>query len=606
MADFLLCSNRCLTVTSPTYSLNTKHVWVVLMKDLSTTQSMDAASKSGDDRNRRPLRQSLAVLTQGSSPASLFSMYADWQAHLAMAPDKQMELVQTAASHWFNWVGYVAQGCPKDADRRPIAPQRNDRRFQAEGWTKPYFAALAQGFLLAEDFFDQATTDVPGLDPAHDRAMTFMMRQMLDAAAPSNFIATNPEVIARTIETGGANLQHGLARVLQDLKGTDHSGGNPQVGTEVAVTPGEVVFRNHLIELIQYAPTTDTVHPEPILIVPAWIMKYYILDLSPHNSLVRYLTDQGFTVFMISWRNPDQGDAALGMADYLDQGPRAAIDHIARTTGAAKIHTTGYCLGGTLLSIAAAAMARDGDDRLASMTLLAAQTDFSEPGELGLFVNESQVSFLEDVMQSQGYLNANQMMSAFQMMRSNDLIWSQMIRKYLLGEEDMPINDLMAWNKDSTRMPARMHTEYLRQMFLNNDLAAGRYMVDGHVVSLRDIRVPIFGVGTETDHIAPWKSVFKIHTLSHADVTFALTNGGHNAGVVSEPGHKRRHFRIHTTRDADKALATEDWLDAATLEDGSWWPAWATWLANLSGERTQPPTLAKSLASAPGTYVMME
>ncbi len=552
------------------------------------------------------MRQALAAFTQGSSPASLFAMYADWQVHLAMAPDKQMQLARTAAQHWLGWLGYLSQGCPDDAEKRPITPPRSDRRFRSDAWSKPAFAALAQGFLLTEDFWDQATSDVPGLDPAHDRAMTFMMRQMLDAVAPSNFMATNPEVIARVVETRGANLQHGLARMVQDLQGSDHTAGNAQVGTDVAVTPGDVVYRNHLIELIQYAPTTGKVHPEPILIVPAWIMKYYILDLSPANSLVRYLTDQGFTVFMISWRNPDESDAALGMAEYLDQGPRAALDHIAAATGAARIHTAGYCLGGTLLSIAAAAMARDGDDRLASMTLLAAQTDFTEPGELGLFINESQVSFLEDVMQAQGYLDAKQMMSAFQMMRSNDLIWSQMIRKYLLGEDDGPMNDLMAWNMDSTRMPARMHSEYLRQMFLNNDLAAGRYAVDGHPVSLRDIRVPVFGVGTETDHIAPWKSVFKIHNLGHADVTFALTNGGHNAGVISEPGHKRRHFRLHTTRDADKALTPEDWLDAAALEDGSWWPAWAAWLAKLSGQHTTPPKTGESLAPAPGTYVMME
>ena len=552
------------------------------------------------------MRQALATLTQGGSPASLLAICADWQIHLAMAPDKQLQLAQTAANHWFSWLGYVAQGCPEDADKRPIAPERSDRRFQNEAWSKPPFSALVQGFLLAEDFWHQATTDVPGLDPAHDRAMTFMVRQMLDAVAPTNFLLTNPEALSRTLETGGANLLCGLARMAKDLQGPDHSGGNARVGVDMAITKGDVVYRNDLIELIQYAPTTDTVHPEPILIVPAWIMKYYILDLSPTNSLVRYLTDQGFTVFMISWRNPDQGDAALGMADYLDLGPRAAIDHMATATGATKIHTAGYCLGGTLLSIAAAAMARDGDPRLASMTLLAAQTDFTEPGELGMFVNESQVSFLEDVMQAQGYLDANQMMSAFQMMRSNDLIWSQMIHKYLLGEGDGSMNDLMAWNMDSTRMPARMHTEYLRQLFLKNELAVGRYVVDDHPVSLRDIRTPVFAVGTETDHVAPWKSVFKIHNLGHADVTFVLTNGGHNAGVVSEPGHARRHYRMHTTRDADKALSAEDWLDAATLEEGSWWPAWVTWLAALSGQHTTPPNVENTLAPAPGTYVMME
>jgi polyhydroxyalkanoate synthase len=524
---------------------------------------------------------------------------------MAMAPDKQADLARTAAHHWLSWMTFAAQGCPDTPEARPIEPGKGDRRFRDERWKKPPFAAWEQAFLLVEDFWDKATSDVPGLDPARDRAMTFITRQMLDALAPPNFVATNPEVLARTIETGGANLRHGVSRFLQDRQQGDRQRGNPMVGSEVATAPGTVVYRNHLIELIQYAPTTETVHPEPILIVPAWIMKYYILDLSPDNSLVRHLTGQGFTVFMISWRNPGAADADLGMQAYLDEGPRAALDHITAATGADKVHATGYCLGGTLLAAAAAAMARDGDDRLASMTLLAAQTDFSEPGELSLFVNESQVSVLEDVMQAQGYLDADQMMSAFQMMRSNDLIWSRMVRKYLLGEDDAPMNDLMAWNADTTRMPARMHAEYLRHMFLNNDLAAGRYRVDDHPVSLRDIRAPVFAVGTETDHIAPWKSVFKIHALAHADVTFALTNGGHNAGVVSEPGHKNRHFRIHTTRDADRALPPEDWLATADLSEGSWWPAWTRWLAGLSGERAAPPDAGQGLAPAPGTYVRM-
>ena len=576
------------------------------MKDLNTTQDADNSLVSSPKGAERPLRQHLASVTGGSSPASLLAMWTDWSLHLAMAPDKQVALAQTAGEHWLNWMNYVMQGAPDDPDTLPISPPKTDRRFQDESWRQLPFAALAQGFLLAEDFWDKATTDVPGLNPAHDRTMTFLMRQLLDSAAPSNFVATNPEVLARTATMGGLNLQHGFARWLRDQQDQGQTTGNAQVGDKVAITPGEVVFRNHLMELIQYAPTTDKVHPEPILIVPAWIMKYYILDLSPANSLVRYLTENGFTVFMISWRNPDANDAALGMQDYLDQGPRAAIDHIAASTGAQKIHAAGYCLGGTLLSIAAAAMARDGDDRLASMTLLAAQTDFSEPGELSLFINESQVSFLEDVMQAQGYLDAEQMMSAFQMMRSNDLIWSQMIRKYLLDDDDVPMNDLMAWNADSTRMPAQMHGEYLRHMFLNNDLAAGRYTVDGHIVSLRDIRVPVFGVGTETDHIAPWKSVFKIHNLGHADVTFALTTGGHNAGILSEPGHKRRHFRMLTTRDVDNALGPDDWITEATPQDGSWWSAWAAWLADRSGKPAKPPQISETLAPAPGTYVMME
>ncbi|NIA71354.1 alpha/beta fold hydrolase [Pelagibius litoralis] len=581
------------------------------MKDPNATEVAGHASQSASVTRKadRPLRRHLASITGGSSPASTLTMINDWALHLASAPDLQITLAQTSYAHWVAWLGFVARGCPESPDQHPIAAQKGDRRFQNAAWTKPPYAAMAQGFLLLEDFFDKATSEVPGLDPAHDRAMTFLMRQMLDAMAPSNFLATNPEALVRTVETHGANLQKGIAAFLNDYQ-AGWKGATPartqQLGLDVACTLGKVVFRNHLIELIQYAPKTGKVHPEPILIAPAWIMKYYILDLSPDNSLVRYLTSQGFTVFMISWRNPDPEDATLGMDDYLTQGLLAAVDYITTVTGAEQIHSAGYCLGGTLLSIAAAALARDGDERLASMTLFAAQTDFTEPGELSLFINESQVSFLEDLMDAQGYLEANQMMGAFQMLRSNDLIWSRVVRSYLLSENDTPMNDLMAWNADGTRMPARMHSEYLRHMFLNNDLAAGRYQVGGHAVSLRDIRIPVFGVGTETDHIAPWKSVFKVHSLGHADVTFVLTNGGHNAGVLSEPGHKHRHFRVHTTRDQDNALSPEDWLETAALEEGSWWPSWAAWLSRHSGPKGAPPKMGRKLADAPGTYVMME
>ncbi len=569
----------------------------------------DTHSKPSERSPDHTFRKLIATMTHGTSPVSTINMWNDWALHLATSPDKQLALARKAQGNLTSLLHFMANGCPAEQENWPAQPKKGDRRFTDPGWTKPSFAAWAQAFLLTEDFFDTATSDVPGLNPANDAAMTFMMRQMLDAMSPSNFLATNPEAIARTTETGGQNLikgaAHAFADMQKELKGTRKQP-TRVVGQDVAVTEGKVVFRNHLMELIQYAPRTDTVHPEPVLMVPAWIMKYYILDLGPDNSMIRYLTDQGFTVFTISWRNPGAEDANLGMLDYLHQGPIAALDYIVDATGAQKVHGTGYCLGGTLLSIAAARMARDGDTRLASLTLLAAQTDFSEAGELMMFINESKVSFLEDVMAEQGYLEADQMMSAFQMLRSNDLIWSKMVRKYLLGEGETPMNDLMSWNADSTRMPARMHGEYLRQMFLNNDLAAGRYHVDGRAISLRDIRVPIFGVGTETDHIAPWKSVFKIHDLGHADVTFALTNGGHNAGVVSKPGHPRRHFRLHTIRDDENTLSPDDWLEVAALNQGSWWPAWTAWLSDRSGKMVKPPKFKNVLADAPGTYVKME
>jgi polyhydroxyalkanoate synthase len=383
-----------------------------------------------------------------------------------------------------------------------------------------------------------------------------------------------------------------------------------QVGRDVAVTPGTVVYRNALIELIQYGPATDRVLAEPVLIVPAWIMKYYILDLSPQNSMVRYLVGRGHTVFCISWRNPTAEDRDLSMDDYRRMGVMSALDAIMAILPDRKIHATGYCLGGTLLAIAAAAMARVGDQRLASVTLLAAETDFSEPGELALFIDHSQMRFLESMMWNRGYLSADQMASAFQLLRSNDLIWSHLVRDYLMGERT-PMTDLMAWNADSTRMPYRMHAEYLRRLYLDNELAAGRFMVDGRPAALQNIRVPIFVVATERDHVAPWRSVYKIHYLTDTDLTFVLTSGGHNAGIVGEPARPGRHFRIALKRITDPCLGADEWAAAAALKDGSWWEDWGQWLVCHSApERMPPPDVGApekgypAIADAPGTYVL--
>ena len=442
--------------------------------------------------------------------------------------------------------------------------------------------------------------------------LSFISRQMLDMVSPSNFVATNPEVAQATLREGGGNLVRGFQNFLEDWERA--ISGKLPVGTEdylpgrdVATTPGKVVFRTRLLELIQYAPATKTVKPEPILIVPAWIMKYYILDLSPHNSLVKYLVDQGFTVFMVSWRNPSAEDRDKGMEDYF-AAVAEAMDAVEAIVPGGKMHGVGYCLGGTLMAAKAAQMARDGDDRLASLTLFATQTDFEDPGELQLFVSESEVAFLENMMWDQGYLDTKQMAGAFQLLRSADLIWSRYIHDYLMGKRQ-GMFDLMAWNADATRMPYRMHSEYLRKIFLRNELAEGKYQLGGKPVSVGDIDVPIFCVSTTSDHVAPWQSVYKLHLLADTPVTFVLTNGGHNAGIVSEPGHEGRAFRIRTTSEDESHMSPDNWKSAAESREGSWWPALVDWLSERSGKPAKPPGIGMDRApyrppeAAPGTYV---
>jgi polyhydroxyalkanoate synthase len=557
----------------------------------------------------------LAHATGGLSPRSIASTYLDWWLHLATSPGKQLQLAEKARRKSQRLATYALRCAFSPEGLAPcIEPLPQDRRFAAEAWRQPPFNLMSQAFLLQQQWWHNAATGVRGLSPARERAVDFALRQVLDVFSPSNWLWTNPEALERTRAEGGRNLVRGLAHLVEDIDRA--ATGAPPVGAEafkvgetLATTEGVVVHRNALMELIQYAPTTETVRPEPVLIVPAWIMKYYILDLSPENSLVRHLTGQGFTVFMISWRNPTAEDRDRGLDDYRRLGPMAALDAIGAITGAARVHGVGYCLGGTLLAIAAAAMARDGDDRLASISLFAAQVDFTESGELTLFLSESEVTFLEDLMWEQGFLEARQMAGAFQMLRSNDLIWSRAVRTYLMGERDEMI-DLMAWNADATRMPYRMHSEYLRQLFLENRLATGRFEVEGRPVALKDIEAPFFVLGTETDHVAPWRSVYKIHLFSDVDVTFVLTNGGHNAGVVAEPGNPRRRYRWRKTPPGARYLDPEAWAAAAEPAQGSWWPAWTGWLGERSGDAVAPPPLGNRkqgyppLAPAPGTYVL--
>lgn len=552
---------------------------------------------------------SFAKATSGLAPSVLGEAWMDWATHLAVSPGKQLQLMDSAMRNGQAlWALALRPGPTTEASDTP-----SDSRFSGAAWQTYPFNVWAQAHLQTWQWWQDAMTGVHGVSRPHEELMAFVAGLLVDATAPANFPLTNPEVIAATLAEQGQNLVRGAKNLAEDIarKRRSQQPEGPQVfevGRNLACTPGKVVYRNDLIELIQYAPTTETVRPEPILIVPAWIMKYYILDLSPENSLVRFLVARGYTVFILSWKNPGAEDRDLSMEDYRRLGIMDAVDAVQAITHAKKLHAVGYCLGGTLLSIAAAAMARDGDDRLATATFLAAQTDFTEAGPLRLFISESEVTLIEDMMADQGYLSSDQMAGAFALLRARDLIWAPMIRDYLLGQRGHAF-DLMAWNADATRMPARMHSEYLRQLFLNNDLAEGRYRVGNKAVAVSDIRVPLFAVGTEDDHVAPWRSVYKLQLFADADVTFVLTSGGHNAGIVSEPGHRNRHFRIAETLAHAPFRDPEAWLAETDRTEGSWWPAFASWLDRYSGAPTAPPPLGarsgqyRALCDAPGTYV---
>ncbi|MBR0709260.1 PHA/PHB synthase family protein [Bradyrhizobium liaoningense] len=558
----------------------------------------------------RAFHAMLARFTGGISPVALSLAWLDWAAHLAAAPQHQIELSRNILRD----TGRFLQAAAHAASQEPwsvIRPQGRDRRFKDRQWEAAPFNLLAQGFLLTERWWHDATTGIRGVSQANEAIVEFSMRQMLDMLAPSNFAATNPQVLEKAFQSGGENFVFGWQNWCSDLMrllSVSKPAGDDQfvVGKTVAASPGKVVYRNALIELIQYHPTTAQVRPEPILIVPAWIMKYYILDLSPQNSLVKYLTGQGFTVFAISWHNPDENDRDVAFDDYRKLGVMAALDMIGQIVPGRKVHALGYCLGGTLLSIAAAAMGRGGDSRLGTITFLAAQTDFREAGELTLFINESQVAFLEDMMWQRGYLDTTQMAGAFQLLRSNELIWSRLSRDYLMGDGSPP-SDLMAWNADATRLPYRMHSEYLRKLFLHNDLAEGRYRVECKSVSLSDIHTPMFVVGTLADHVAPWRSVYKIHYQVDADVTFVLTSGGHNAGIVAPPDEAWHSYQVKTKAADAPYVGPEEWVKLAPHVEGSWWPEWAQWLAARSGAPCDPPSIGggdiDGLPDAPGDYV---
>ena len=561
-------------------------------------------------------RKSRAVvgrLTQGVSPNAVLAAWQDWASHLARAPGRQVELIGEAWSIAASLAAYGASRIAGLDQEPPFMPKRTDHRFDHRGWAQFPFEMVKLAHLGYEQWWSLATSEIRGTSTRHAQRVAFMARQVLDMASPSNHPFLNPEIIARTSATCGLNLLAGARNLTEDGLSILFNGGcRPngfEVGRNLALTPGSVVFRNELMELIQYAPATPKVHAEPVLFVPAWIMKYYVLDLRPENSLVRFLVEQGHTVFMISWRNPTVEMRDVIFDAYRTQGVMAALEAIGQIMPDSRVHVAGYCLGGTLSAIAAATMARDRDERLASLTLLAAQTDFAEAGDLLLFVDESQVAFIEDLMWDQGVLDTHQMAGAFHALRASDLVWSRMVREYFLGERDSA-NDLAAWNADPTRMPYRMHSQYLRALFLENRLTAGRYAVEGRIIALKDIDAPLFLVATETDHIAPWRSVYKTHLFTDCPTTFVLTNGGHNAGIATEPGHPNRHYHLGRRDPGDRYIAPDAWLSQAEQRDGSWWTEWADWLARNSGPKRTPPAMGppdRGIAPtvpAPGTYVL--
>ena len=565
----------------------------------------------------RLVHAAIGRTTRSISPMALSLAAFNWLCHLSVSPGKQQSLVENGLKNLMRFNQYAWQSWADSNTPDCITPLPQDRRFAEPEWHQPPFNLLSQGHLLTQAWWHRATTGIHGVYRHHEQLLTFLARQCLDVLSPSNFIATNPVVLKATMQQGGANLARGFNNWFED---TVRTANNRQPkgaeayrpGETVAVTPGQVVMRNRLAELIQYSPATATVRAEPLLIVPAWIMKYYILDLSPHNSLVKYLVERGHTVFMVSWRNPDADDHNLGMDDYVELGIQDSIRAIHTILPNRPIHGVGYCLGGTLLASAAAYLAKTGQYPLKTLSLFAAQTDFTEAGELSLFIDEAQVALLEDVMWSQGYLDTRQMAGAFQLLRSNDLVWSRLVHDYLMGEPPA-MNDMMAWNADSTRMPYRMHSEYLRRLFMDNDLFEGRYPVFGTNVALSDIAAPIFTVATENDHIAPWRSVYKIHLLADTEITFVLTSGGHNAGIISEPGHPNRHFRITTRPPQSPYEDPQVWCARSTAVAGSWWPEWGQWLDRhgSDGETAPPPMGAPDhgypcLVPAPGSYVLQK
>jgi polyhydroxyalkanoate synthase len=545
-----------------------------------------------------------------ADPMAIGAAFFDMTAKLMADPSR---LVQAQLSLWNDYMTLWQRSAQRflGGEAEPVIEAASeDRRFSDKAWSdNTLFDFIKQSYLLTARCLQGAVKDVEGLDERTARKVDFYTRQFVDAIAPSNFLMTNPEVLRATIDSRGENLLNGLKNLLDDLergKGrlaitmTDMAAF--KIGENVATTPGKVVYQNELIQLLQYAPNTETVKRRPLLIIPPWINKFYILDLRPRNSFIRWAVEHGHTVFVISWVNPDERLAQKGFEDYMREGPLAALDAMEQATGEREANVIGYCLGGTLLAATLAYMTAKRDRRIKSATFFVTMVDFTEAGELSVFIDEEQLHALEARMEKKGYLEARDMHTTFNMLRANDLIWSFVVNNYLLGKSPFPF-DLLYWNADSTRMPAAMHSFYLRKMYQENLLARpGGITLGGVPIDLRKVKTPAFLLSTRDDHIAPWRSTYAATQLYSGPVKFVLSASGHIAGVVNPPGSKYGHWE----NDANPPTA-EEWLAGATQHADSWWPVWERWIAKYAGGEVaaRQPGDGKltPIEDAPGSYV---
>ncbi|MFT4563726.1 MAG: polyhydroxyalkanoate synthase [Gammaproteobacteria bacterium] len=560
------------------------------------------------------LRHHEVDLELESDPFGIVPAFIELTASWANNPVKLLDLqMATWQSYLSMWQRSVAAFT--GADGGALSTQSNgDRRFKDAEWDRnPFFDFIKQSYLVTATAILSSVEDIEDVDEKNAQKIAFFTKQFVDAIAPSNFAMTNPEVIRATVESSGKNLLDGLQSFLSDVDPKDGSVRIKMVdtnafelGKNVAVTPGKVVFQNELMQLIQYEPSTAKVFRRPLLIVPPWINKYYILDLQEKNSFIKWAVAQGHTVFVISWVNPDEKLADKDFPDYVFDGPLAALDAIEKATGETEINAIGYCLGGTLLGATLAYLRATDDDRVQSATLFTSLLDFSEPGDLGVFIDEEQIQSIEKTMDERGYLDGAEMASTFNMLRSSDLIWSFVINNYLLGKEPVPF-DLLYWNSDATRMPAKMHGTYLRKMYLENSFREPGGIVIGDVpIDLSCIETPAYFVSSAEDHIAPWKTTFLGAQLFSGPVTFVLSKSGHIAGIINPPGTRQYG---HFTGPDVTGISAEEWFSASETHDESWWTEWSKWIAEYAGElisaRIPGDRELTVLEPAPGSFAKL-